>query len=69
MAINVSLYLVELILLVLIIADWRSGERKRWAYPIALGVHVIVQVSMMPVSASSWWVAFCRWSAAGPMAG
>jgi hypothetical protein len=69
MAINISFYIVELILLVLIIADWRRGERKRWAYPIALGVHVIVQVSMLPVSASSWWVAFCRWFAAGPMPG
>ena len=64
-AINISFYIVELILVVLIIADWRMGERRRWAYPIVLVAHVAVQMLMMPISASSWWLAFCRWFAGG----
>ena len=66
-AINYSFIFVELILIALIIADWRMGERRRWAYPIALVTHIVVQVLMMPVSSSAPWVAFCRWFAAGPI--
>jgi len=60
-AIHVSFALLELVLLVLIWTDWRSGERRRIAYPLALGVHVMVQLTMVPVSGSGWWLAFCRW--------
>jgi len=66
-AINISFYVVELILITLIVADWRMGERRRWAYPIALGVHVAVQLFMTSVPASAPWLAFCRWFAAGPL--
>jgi len=68
-AIGISFYVVELILITLIIADWRMGERRRWAYPIALVTHVAVQLLMTTVPASSAWLAFCRWFAAGPMGG
>jgi hypothetical protein len=68
-AINISFYIVELILLTLIVADWRRGERRRWAYPTAFVAHVAVQLLMFPVSSASWWVAFCGWFAAGPMGG
>jgi hypothetical protein len=62
--INFSFYVVELVLVVAIIADWRMGERPRWAYPIALATHVVVQLLMFPVSTSAWWRAFCAWFAA-----
>ena len=67
LAIHVSLFVVELILTTLILADWRMGERRRRAYPIALATHVVVQLLMAPVPASAPWLAFCRWFAAGPM--
>ena len=64
LAINISLYVVELILIALIVVDWRMGERRRWAYPIALVTHVAVQFFMTTIPASAPWVAFCRWFAA-----
>lgn len=64
MGINFSFYVVELVLLTLIVADWRMGERRRWAYPIALTVHVAVQLFMMTIPGTAWWLAFCRWFAA-----
>lgn len=64
LAINISLYVVELILITLIVVDWRMGERRRWAYPIALVTHVAVQFFMTTIPASAPWVAFCRWFAA-----
>jgi hypothetical protein len=68
-AINISFFVVELVLLTLIVADWRMGERRRWAYPIALVTHVAVQLFMTTIPATAWWLAFCRWFAAGPMGG
>jgi hypothetical protein len=68
-AIHFSFFIVELILLTLIVVDWRRGERRRWAYPAALVTHVVIQLLMMPVSFSPWWGAFARWFAAGPMTG
>ena len=56
-----SFALLEAVLLMLIWNDWRNGERRRLAYPLALGVHVLVQMTMLPVSTSEWWLAFCRW--------
>ena len=67
LAIHVSFFVVELILITLIVADRRMGERRRWAYPIALATHVVVQLLMAPVPASAPWLAFCRWFAAGPI--
>ena len=68
-AIGYSFYIVDIILVALIVVDWRNGERRRWAYPIALGTHVAVQLLMMPVSMSAWWVAFCGWFAGAPLGG
>lgn len=68
-AINISFYVVELILIAAIVADWRSGERRRWAFPIALATHVAVQMFMMTIPGTAWWLAFCRWFAAGPIGG
>jgi hypothetical protein len=68
-AINISFFVVELVLLTLIVADWRRGERRRRAYPIALVTHVGVQLFMTTIPATAWWLAFCRWFAAGPMGG
>ena len=63
-AINISFFVVELILITLIVADWRRGERRRWAYPIALATHVAVQLCMTSIPRTAWWLAFCRWFAA-----
>ena len=63
-AINLSFLLVELVLVVLIVADWRAGERRRWAYPIALAGYVGTQALMFVVPGTSWWLAFCQWFAA-----
>ena len=64
LAINISLFVVELILITLIVVDWRMGERRRRAYPIALATHVVVQLFMTSIPASAPWMAFCRWFAA-----
>lgn len=64
LAINISLFVVELILITLIVVDWRMGERRRRAYPIALAAHVTVQLFMTSIPASAPWLAFCRWFAA-----
>lgn len=64
MGIAWSFYVCEAVLIAAIIWDWRAGERRRWAYPIALATHVVVQVFMMPISMAPWWVAFCRWFSA-----
>ena len=55
---------LPLILLVLIAADWRMGERRRWAYPLLLAATVISQVTFPLLASTEWWVAFCRWFAA-----
>ena len=67
LAINISLFVVELILITLIVVDRGMGERRRWAYPIALATHVTVQLFMTTIPASAPWLAFCRWFAAGPI--
>jgi hypothetical protein len=67
LAINASFLIVELVLVVAIVADWRMGERRRRAYPIALGTHLAVQLLMTTIPATSWWLTFCGWFAAGPV--
>jgi uncharacterized membrane protein YozB (DUF420 family) len=59
-ALHGSFVSVELILVALIIADRRVGERRA-AYPMALGFFVAVHALMVPVSASAPWLAFTRW--------
>jgi hypothetical protein len=68
-AINVSFYVVELVLVALIVNDWRSGERRRWAYPISLASYLGIQLAMTSLPATAWWLAFCRWFAAAPVVG
>lgn len=51
------------ILIGLIAGDWRRGER-RLAYPLLLAWNVAIQLVIMPLSATSGWLAFCRWFAA-----
>jgi hypothetical protein len=66
-AVNISFVVVELVLVTLIVADWRMGERRRWAYPVALGGHLVVQLFMTTIPATTWWLAFCGWFAAAPL--
>jgi hypothetical protein len=67
--IHLSFLTIEVLLVILIVVDWRMGERKRWAYPIALASFVVIQASMIPLSATSGWLAFCRWFAAPAITG
>jgi len=59
-ALHGSFITVEVILVALIIADRRAGER-RLAYPMSLAFFVLVHVLMMPVSGSTPWLAFSTW--------
>jgi hypothetical protein len=51
---------VEVILVALIVADHRAGER-RLAYPLSLTFFVAVHALMLPVSASNAWVSLMSW--------
>lgn len=53
----------NLILLALIVVDWRHGE-KRAAYPLLLAWNIAIEVLIIPLSATEAWLAFCRWFAA-----
>jgi uncharacterized membrane protein YozB (DUF420 family) len=57
-----ALMATNVILLLLIAADWRTGE-KRLAYPLLLAWNIAIQIVIMPLSATSAWLAFCRWFA------
>jgi hypothetical protein len=59
-ALHGSFITVELILVALIVADRRAGER-RTAYPLSLAFFVLVHALMLPVSGSAPWLAFTRW--------
>lgn len=62
--IHTPLLVCNLILALLIIVDWRRGERKRLAYPLLLGWNLVIQLVIAPLSATEEWLAFCRWFAA-----
>lgn len=62
-ALHASLVTAELVLVALIAADWRSGERGRRAYPMSLAFFAVVHALMLPVSASGVWQAFMSWYA------
>ena len=51
---HVSFVVVELILVALIVADRRAGER-RLAYPLSLGFFALVQLLMEPTAAWAPW--------------
>lgn len=53
-ALHASFVTVEVILVALIIADWRAGER-RLAYPLSLGFFLAVHALMGPVAGSAAW--------------
>jgi uncharacterized membrane protein YozB (DUF420 family) len=57
--IQTTLLTADLILLVLIAVDWRMGE-KRLAYPLLLVWNIAIQLLIMPLAATSAWLAFCR---------
>jgi hypothetical protein len=68
MALHGSFITVELILVALIVTDWRAGER-RLAYPLSLGFFVVVHALMLPVATSAWWGRAMAWYAALPIVG
>lgn len=53
-ALHASFVTVEVILVALLVADRRAGERHL-AYPLSLGFFVAVHVLMMPVAGSAAW--------------
>ncbi|HVH39715.1 MAG TPA: hypothetical protein VM764_06820 [Gemmatimonadaceae bacterium] len=65
-ALHGSFFTVELILVALIIADRRAGER-RLAYPLSLAFFVVVHALMMPVAGSATWRALMDWYVALPI--
>lgn len=60
MALHGSFLTVEVILIALIIGDYRAGER-RLAYPLSLAFFVSVHALMGPVAASGWWGGLMGW--------
>ncbi len=62
MALHGSFLTVELILVALIVADLRAGER-RLAYPLSLAFFVVVHALMLPVAGSAAWQSFLQWYA------
>jgi hypothetical protein len=62
-ALQLSFVTVEVILLCLLINDWRNGER-RLAYPLSLAFFVLVHVLMGFASRNVVWVSFTGWYAA-----
>jgi hypothetical protein len=66
MALHGSLITVEVILVALIIADHRAGE-KRLAYPLSLAFFLLLHGLMMPVASSETWRALMAWYAGLPV--
>lgn len=67
-ALHASFFTVELVLLALIASDLRS--RQRYApYPLSLAFFVLLQLLMVPMSASPAWQAFMRGYASLPVFG
>lgn len=59
-ALHGSFLTVELVLIALIVSDWRAGER-RLAYPLSLAFFAVVHASMGPVSGSAAWRSAMDW--------
>lgn len=60
-ALHGSFVTVEVILVLLMLSDYRSGERRRLAYPLSLVFFVAVHALMLPVGASASWGAMMAW--------
>jgi hypothetical protein len=60
MALHASFFTVELILVGLIVADRRAGQR-RLAYPLSLAFFVAVHLLMFPVASSAGWQDAMAW--------
>jgi len=61
-ALHGSFLTAEVILITLIVADWRAGQRHL-AYPLSLAFFVVVHVLMGPVASSESWQSFYAWFA------
>ena len=61
-ALHGSFFTVELILLALIVGDYRTGQRQL-AYPLSLVFFVVVHATMGPVASSETWRSFLNWYA------
>lgn len=60
-SVHLAFVTVHLILICLIVSDWRSGERRHLAYPLSLAFFVAVHLLMTPASTSESWKAFLKW--------
>jgi hypothetical protein len=61
MSVHLAFVTVHLVLVCLIVSDWRSGESRQLAYPLSLAFFVAVHLLMTPVSATAGWRAFLSW--------
>ena len=61
-ALHGSFFTVELVLLALIVGDYRTGQRQL-AYPLSLVFFVVVHATMGPVASSETWRSFLNWYA------
>jgi hypothetical protein len=61
-----SVRTVEAMLIALIVADWRAGER-RLAYPLSLAFCAVIHALIVPVSSSGPWRAAMAWLDSMPM--
>ena len=59
-ALHASFVTVELVLIALIVADWRAGER-RLAYPLSLAFFATVHALMGPISGTTAWRTAMEW--------
>ena len=58
-ALHASMVVVHLVLIALIVYDWRNGVRER-AYPLALAFFVALHVVQVPFGTSRWWSALMQ---------
>jgi hypothetical protein len=64
-ALHASLAVVHVVLVALIVSDWRNGVRER-AYPLALTCFVALHLMLVPVGMSAWWGGLMERFAAAP---
>lgn len=68
LALQLSFVTVEVILIALIVADRRAGER-RLAYPLSLAFFAAVHALMIPVAGTEAWKALMAWYVGLPVLG